>query len=709
MGQLNTRMPLVGKVPPWRQPLEAGGPERAAAVRLAPARRPDRSAGASRTARRSGTSASRRPVAAGRSGQAGPTDDEGGPGDTPASVAWLRAGRGHAATSARPADRLRPRRPLDRRPPAIDPESGQLDRRRARRTAERARTGSDGPSRWDRDRPPRRRRRTQGAARGPVLGRPRRAGAAAAGPRRHRRVGLSRLGALARVLRPDRRLPAPPVDPLGRDARDRRAAHRHRPARAGDDARPGRRPVRQARRRDAQADQARPARPRACSPRSTRRSSSSSTTAPSASTSTACPEEIPEVFEMLQAADTVGVFQVESRAQMQTLPKSPAAEPRRPRGRGRDHPAGPDPGQRRPPVPAPQAGPRAGDLPPPEPRAGPARHPGRDPVPGAGHADRDRRRRASRPADSDGFRRAMGTWRSTREMEKLHAQFVEGCLRQPGMAERRSPRSCSARSPRSPSFGFAKSHAAAFARTAYESAFLKLFYPAQFVVGLINAQPMGFYPVEVLVNDAKRHGVAVLPVDVNASRVQDDDRMGGPAGLGAGRPTATTDRTTRPASRCPTARIDRPSVVGLRDRRRGARPLDAGVDGRLGRPPRAAPGQGDRRGARGAARRGARPRAVHGAWPTWSSGPGSPEEVVERLIRAGGLDSLGRPRRELLWQLREVAGASRGRVDGRALRGSPAAGTARGRAADGPAPAGDRRRRHSPRSPSRSGSATRTR
>src|SRR5438045_5339863 len=69
----------------------------------------------------------------------------------------------------------------------------------------------------------------------------------------------------------------------------------------------------------------------------------------------------------------------------------------------------------------------------------------------------------------------------------------------------------------SASFGFATSHAAAFARTAYESAFLKLFYPAQFLVGLINAQPMGFYPVEVLVNDTKRHGVTVLPVDINAS------------------------------------------------------------------------------------------------------------------------------------------------------------------------------------------------
>jgi error-prone DNA polymerase len=110
----------------------------------------------------------------------------------------------------------------------------------------------------------------------------------------------------------------------------------------------------------------------------------------------------------------------------------------------------------------------------------------------------------------------MGTWRSSREMEKLHQRFVDGALRQPAMTEEIAEelfRQVSAFA----SFGFAKSHAAAFARTAYESAFLKLFYPAQFLVGLINAQPMGFYPVEVLVNDTKRHGVAVLPVDINAS------------------------------------------------------------------------------------------------------------------------------------------------------------------------------------------------
>src|SRR6185369_14839624 len=120
-------------------------------------------------------------------------------------------------------------------------------------------------------------------------------------------------------------------------------------------------------------------------------------------------------------------------------------------------------------------------------------------------------------ADSDGFRRAVGTWRSEREMEKLHKRFVDGCVELSGMSPEDAEelfRQVAAFA----SFGFAKSHAAAFARTAYESSFLKLFYPAQFTVGLINAQPMGFYPIEVLVNDAKRHGVAVLPVDVNASQ-----------------------------------------------------------------------------------------------------------------------------------------------------------------------------------------------
>ena len=100
------------------------------------------------------------------------------------------------------------------------------------------------------------------------------------------------------------------------------------------------------------------------------------------------PEDVPEVFEMLQAADTVGVFQVESRAQMQTLPKSKPANLDdlvvevaiiRP---------GPIQGNAVHPYLRRRQGLEPDDLPPPQPGAGPARDPGRDPLPGAGHADR---------------------------------------------------------------------------------------------------------------------------------------------------------------------------------------------------------------------------------------------------------------------------------------------------------------------------------
>ena len=74
-------------------------------------------------------------------------------------------------------------------------------------------------------------------------------------------------------------------------------------------------------------------------------------------------------------------------------------------------------------------------------------------------------------AESDGFRRAMGTWRSSKEMEKLHAALRRRLHRRQRPDQRSRPRSSSARSPAFASFGFNKSHAAAFARTAYESRF----------------------------------------------------------------------------------------------------------------------------------------------------------------------------------------------------------------------------------------------
>ena len=382
------------------------------------------------------------------------------------------------------------------------------------------------------------------------------------------------------------------------------------------------------------------------------------------------PEEIPEVFEMLQAADTVGVFQVESRAQMQTLPKS--------------RPASLDDLVVE--VAIIRPGPIQGNAVHPylrrkqglEPVA--YLHPSLEPVLydtlGVILYQEQVMRIAIEvagftPADSDGFRRAMGTWRSNREMEKLHRQFVEGALLQPGMTEEMAEelfRQVAAFA----SFGFAKSHAAAFARTAYESSFLKLFYPAQFLVGLINAQPMGFYPVEVLVNDAKRHGVTVLPVDVNASAYKTTTEWVGRPGEPLPEGCGVTERPVPvESSGC--------YVPGRAAQERWAADSATGWGVRLGL--HLVKGIGEQHAE---LLDGERERGPYAGLADVVERTGLPEEVIERLIRTGALDSLGRPRRELLWQLREVAGSSRGRVDGKALRGLGRAGGKRSAAAGRP-------------------------
>src|SRR6202041_1652703 len=66
-------------------------------------------------------------------------------------------------------------------------------------------------------------------------------------------------------------------------------------------------------------------------------------------------------------------------------------------------------------------------------------------------------------------------------------------------------------------YGFPESHAASFALLAYASAYLKCHVPAVFAAAILNVQPMGFYSTEVLVNDPRRHGVAIRPVEINPS------------------------------------------------------------------------------------------------------------------------------------------------------------------------------------------------
>jgi error-prone DNA polymerase len=243
------------------------------------------------------------------------------------------------------------------------------------------------------------------------------------------------------------------------------------------------------------------------------------------------------------------------------------------------------------------------------------------------------------------------------------------------------------------SFGFAKSHAAAFARTAYESAFLKLFYPAQFLVGLINAQPMGFYPVEVLVNDTKRHGVAVLPVDLNASGYRTTTEWVGRPGWAlagaAGDDGSFDDEGAHPGEELPPG-------SGIAARPRPVRSTACVMPSAAARErwsAESAVGWGVRLGlhlVKGIGEQHEelldreRERGPYRSLADVVERTGLPEETIERLVRVGALDSLGGPRRELLWQLREVAGSTRGRVDGKALRGAVRAGGKRSKAAGRP-------------------------
>jgi error-prone DNA polymerase len=400
------------------------------------------------------------------------------------------------------------------------------------------------------------------------------------------------------------------------------------------------------------------------------------------------PEDVDEVFRMLQAADTVGVFQVESRAQMQTLPKS---KPRnlddlvvevaiiRP---------GPIQGNAVHPYLRRKQG-----LEPVE-----YLHPKLEPILGDTLGVILYQEQVMQiaiavggfsAAESDGFRRAMGTWRSTKEMEKLHERFVTGCVRGSGMrpddAEELFRRIAGFAS-----FGFAKSHAAAFARTAYESAFLKLFYPAQLITGVINAQPMGFYPVEVLVNDVKRHGVAVLPVDVNASSFRTTTEWVGRPGWALARPGEAAGDGEPVGAREPAgAGEPLPDETGIARRPEPVRSSACVVPGPAARERWAAEsavgwgirlglhlvkGIGEEQGARVDEERA---RGPFTSLADIVARTELSEETVERLVRAGALDSLGRPRRELLWQLREVAGASKGRAHGAATGRTRGAATGR--------------------------------
>jgi error-prone DNA polymerase len=118
-------------------------------------------------------------------------------------------------------------------------------------------------------------------------------------------------------------------------------------------------------------------------------------------------------------------------------------------------------------------------------------------------------------ADADALRRALTHKRASALLPNWRARFIEGCVSR-GYS-RDYAEHCFEQFKGFSHYGFPESHSASFALIAYASAYLKRYHPAAFAAALLNSQPMGFYAPHTLVEDARRHGVAVRPVDVQRS------------------------------------------------------------------------------------------------------------------------------------------------------------------------------------------------
>jgi error-prone DNA polymerase len=226
------------------------------------------------------------------------------------------------------------------------------------------------------------------------------------------------------------------------------------------------------------------------------------------------PPDDPRVYQMLRAADTVGVFQVESRAQMATLPRM---QPERFYDLVVE-------------VAIIRPGPIVGKMVNPylSRRAGrePVRypHPSLEPILrrtlGVPLFQEQLIRMAMVAAgftggQADELRRAMGFKRSEQRMNSIEAALRAGMAANgiTGSAQEEIVAGIKSFA----LYGFPESHAASFALIAYASAYLKAYHPAAFACVLLNNYPMGFYHPSTLVNDAARHGVRTLPVDVMRS------------------------------------------------------------------------------------------------------------------------------------------------------------------------------------------------
>jgi error-prone DNA polymerase len=233
------------------------------------------------------------------------------------------------------------------------------------------------------------------------------------------------------------------------------------------------------------------------------------------------PTECPQVYKMLRTGDSIGTFQVESRAQINMLPRMKpkclydlviqvAIVRPGPIQGGMVHPY-----LRR------RNGEERVDYPSPGPPHDPDELRGvLEKTLGVPLFQEQAMKlaivaAAFTPAQADGLRRAMATFRNIGTMHRYQEQMVEGMVARG--YERDFANRCFDQIKGFGEYGFPESHAQAFGWLAYVSSWLKCHHPAIFTCALLNSQPMGFYAPSQLIRDAQEHGVEVRPADINAS------------------------------------------------------------------------------------------------------------------------------------------------------------------------------------------------
>ncbi len=231
------------------------------------------------------------------------------------------------------------------------------------------------------------------------------------------------------------------------------------------------------------------------------------------------PLDDPAVYEEIRAADTVGVFQIESRAQMQSLLQTQPEDLHDLTVQVALVRPGPIQGKAVHPYVKHRHAKRADPSFEPPVEHESLREPLRDTLGVVVFQDQvlDVAMAAAgfSIGEAEGLRRAMSRKRSEEAIEAFRPRFVAGCLG--NGIEEQTAHAIYDKLVGFAGFGFPKSHAAAFALLAYQSAWLRRTYPPEFLCALLNAQPMGFYPPSSLVRDAQRRGVEVRPPHVNRS------------------------------------------------------------------------------------------------------------------------------------------------------------------------------------------------